>query len=284
MAADSPLRYPGGKRLLAARISHIINSNGMKNQPYCEPFSGGAAVGLILLDRRTISRFHLNDLDTPLHLFWKSVLEDTSRLIQAIRDTPLDITEWRRQREIHLRANSSRPFELGFATFFMNRCNRSGIISQASPIGGYDQKGKWKLDARFNRRTLERRVQRIAEMRDRIHLTNLDAIEIMKQLNPRETFVYLDPPYCSNGERLYQHSYGQQDHRDLAQYVLAQPELAWAMSYDNHPLTRKLYEECQIQNILLGYSLQKKRTEREILIIPNHLDNQTEFKQSRMEF
>ena len=283
MAADSPLRYPGGKRLLTATISRIISSNGMTNRPYCEPFSGGAAVGLTLLNQKTVSEFHLNDLDTPLYLFWKAVLDDTGRLIQAIRDTPVDITEWRRQREIHQQADASRPFELGFAAFFMNRCNRSGIITQASPIGGYGQQGKWKVDARFNRRTLEQRVRNIAEMRDRIHLTNLDAIEIMDRIDPGETFVYLDPPYCSDGERLYQHSYRQQDHRRLAQYMLTHPGLTWVMSYDNHPITRELYAECQMQSIMLGYSLQKKRTQREVLIIPDHIRNNTGFSQNRME-
>ena len=282
MRIDSPLRYPGGKRFLTGRIAQLISQNGMKNQPYCEPFSGGAAVGLTMLNNMTISRFHLNDLDTPLYLFWKAVLDDTENLISAIRNTPVDIPEWRRQREIHQRADASNPFELGFATFFMNRCNRSGI-SQASPIGGYAQKGKWKVDARFNRRTLEQRVQRVAEMRDRIQLTNLDAIELMEGLEPCGTFVYLDPPYCSNGERLYQHSYKQQDHRKLAEYVLTHPGLAWAMSYDKHPLTQELYAECQIEKIVLGYSLQKKRVEQEILIIPNHMENDTGFRQSRLQ-
>src|SRR6185437_7474012 len=119
-------------------------------------------------------------------VFWDSVLNRTEQIVQLIQRTPVTIEEWHRQREIHRAGNVTRPLELGFATFFWNRTNRSGVIEGAGAIGGLNQKGNYKIDCRFNREDLVRRVKRVAKYRSRIHLTNLDAIPFMKSID-RET-------------------------------------------------------------------------------------------------
>ena len=68
---------------------------------------------------------------------------------------------------------------LGFATFFLNRTNRSGILN-GGIIGGRDQTGPWKIDARFNAPELVHRIESIAGMRDRIKLTRQDALTFLK--------------------------------------------------------------------------------------------------------
>ncbi len=51
--------------------------------------------------------------------------------------------------------------ELAFATFFLNRTNRSGILNGGA-IGGVKQEGAWKLDARYNKDALIERIRKIA--------------------------------------------------------------------------------------------------------------------------
>jgi len=62
---------------------------------------------------------------------------------------------------IQTNAQESDLLELGFSTFFLNRTNRSGII-KGGVIGGKNQDGKWKLDARYKTKDLIRRIESIA--------------------------------------------------------------------------------------------------------------------------
>ena len=158
----------------------------------------------------------------------------------------------------------------------MNRCNRSGVLTGAGPIGGFEQKGEWRLDVRFSREPLAARIKTLATMREQIHLTKLDAIQFLKSKLPRGkgrsgVFVYLDPPYVQKGQRLYLNAYEAGDHRELARYIRQQPTLHWLMSYDDAPLVRELYSEHQLSSQTIRYSLQEKRTANELVIAPHHV-------------
>lgn len=69
---------------------------------------------------------------------------------------------------------------IGFSTFFLNRTNRSGIL-KGGVIGGKNQEGQWKLDARYNKSDLISRIQKISKNRERIDLYNMDAIDFIKR-------------------------------------------------------------------------------------------------------
>ncbi|WP_192881119.1 MULTISPECIES: hypothetical protein [unclassified Photorhabdus] len=69
--------------------------------------------------------------------------------------TSVTIEEWHKQREIQNNKDNYNDFELGFSSFFLNRTNRSGIILKAGVIGGgVEQKSKYSLDCRFNKKGL----------------------------------------------------------------------------------------------------------------------------------
>jgi DNA adenine methylase len=122
-------------------------------ETYIEPFAGGAGAALRLLYSGKVNRIVLNDFDEFVYKFWMAALYDTERLIKKIKDTLVDIEEWKRQRKVLINSQRKIPrsdLDIGFATFYLNRCNRSGILS-AGPIGGYNQRGKWKIDCRFNK-------------------------------------------------------------------------------------------------------------------------------------
>ncbi|MBD0865950.1 MAG: DNA adenine methylase, partial [Rhodobacteraceae bacterium] len=172
----SPLRYPGGKTSLYPLVWQILQLNRLCRRHYVEPYAGGCGLALALLYGGHVSDIHINDIDRSIWAFWHSVLENTDEFAQLIRTAPLTIDEWHRQREVHSRNDGSNPLALGFAAFFLNRTNRSGIIGKAGVIGGWDQSGPYKIDCRFNREDLERRVRRVAKYSSRIHLTCLDAL------------------------------------------------------------------------------------------------------------
>jgi DNA adenine methylase len=276
MKLESPLRYPGGKASLTDFLTDIVDLNDLRGCDYFEPYAGGAGAALGLLQEDVVSKIHLNDADRRLYAFWRSVLHHTEEFIARIDNVDLSIEEWRRQKAISTAPDRAKILDLGFSTFYLNRCNRSGVLS-AGPIGGYGQEGKWRMDVRFTRQALANRVATIGSMRDRISISCLDALSFLKAQLPSgrgrsKVLVYLDPPYVEQARRLYMNSYDAGDHKAVSDYIQAQNVLRWVMSYDDCDLVRSLYsDECFVSNIPVKYSLNRKRVSNELLIAPQYL-------------
>tara|TARA_B100000700_G_scaffold325341_1_gene433819 strand:- start:5079 stop:5792 length:714 start_codon:yes stop_codon:yes gene_type:complete len=215
---------------------------------------------MYLLSQGKIRNVIINDIDPVIHSFWWSTLNDTQNFIDMIKNTPVTMDEWRRQREIVIEGDARNITQLGFAGFFLNRTNRSGII-KGGVIGGKKQEGKYKINARYNPDGLAKRVANIAQYRDRIALENLDAIELINNLNPdnqQNSIVYLDPPYYKKGGQLYRNYYDHGDHENVAQEV-QQLDCPWVVTYDNCEEIRELYEWSSSTEFSLHYSTHLKR-------------------------
>ena len=240
----TPLRYPGGKQRLTPFVLQVLEANDCVGGHYVEPYAGGAGVAIELLLSENVAHVHLNDSSYPIYAFWNSIRTASDELCRLISDTPLTVPEWKRQRAI-LRANDGHSeLEVGFSAFYLNRCNRSGVLT-GGVIGGLEQKGKWKIDARFPRTELVRRVQAIAARADAITLHNLDAEDFMIQHIPQlpeNTLVYCDPPYYEKSSRLYLDRYTHEDHARIAGVIQTQLARRWLVSYDGAPEILALYE------------------------------------------
>jgi DNA adenine methylase len=241
----TPLRYPGGKAKLAAFVKKLMEKNQLLDGEYVEPYAGGAAIALELLFQEYVARIHINDVSRPVHAFWKAVLDHTDALSKLVMDTPLSVKVWDKQRRIMENPGDHDTLALGFATFFLNRTNRSGILN-GGIIGGRDQTGPWKIDARYNAPELVNRIRAIADMRERIKLTRQDALKFLKAGAgkwPLKTLVYLDPPYYVKGRDLYYDFYDAEDHAGVAEFVRTRiTNQKWIVSYDNAPTIRALYK------------------------------------------
>lgn len=204
MQMYSPLRYPGGKSRLSKFIGQAICNLQIHNCTYIEPFAGGAGVALSLLLDGVVENIVINDYDKAIYSFWRALKQEPTALIEKIQSTPITIEEWHRQKEIYVNS-TSYSIDLAFSTLFLNRTNRSGILT-AGPIGGYDQAGDWKLDVRFDRDALISKVEKIAERRKNIFVYNKDIISLLRNYIPHfgnQLFIYFDPPYYKKGQKLY---------------------------------------------------------------------------------
>lgn len=287
MRPASPLRYPGGKGGLSSFLADLLELNELTGCAYYEPYAGGAGAALNLLRQNAVSSAHINDADPRVFALWRAMLEENDRFLEMIQSVRLDIAEWREQQAICAAADDRDVFALGFSAFYMNRCNRSGVLKGAGPIGGYAQDGEWRLDVRFNREELASRVRALGVLRDRIFVTGLDAIKFLKKHLPSgrgraKAFVYADPPYVIKGQKLYLNAYGPKDHATLAHYLGRQNTLSWLVSYDDAPLIRSLYEHFKIDILPIRYSLQSKRAAQELLISPLRLYLPVSGKSSRI--
>jgi DNA adenine methylase len=283
MSFNTPLRYPGGKGRLTQYMGRVIEMNGILDGHYVEPFAGGAGIAISLLFLEYVRKIHLNDVNPSVHAFWEAVLEHTEDLCRLIVDTPITMDEWHRQRAVQRQADKVSVLDLGFSTFFLNRTNRSGIIS-GGVIGGKEQTGAWKLDARFNKLGLINRIERIAAYRSRISLMRMDAAAFIRDYLPTisdKALVYLDPPYYLKGQGLYQNHYRHEDHAEIAELVRFAIRQRWIVSYDNHIAIRELYCGFRQEEFGLHYSANNRFRGSEIMIFQDTLNTPDKVQPSR---
>ncbi|WP_147681509.1 DNA adenine methylase [Actinomyces ruminicola] len=230
----SPLRYPGGKARLAPFFARLITAQDPTPTQYAEPYAGGAGAALRLLSDGIVDQVHINDINAGIAAFWRTITtnDGADAFCELISTTSVTIDEWHRQRATY-QAGEVDDLALGFATFFLNRTNRSGILD-ARPIGGLDQTGDWKIDARFNKKNLTARVQAVAALGDRIGVTQMDGIDFLRTLEGYEedVLIYADPPYIEQGNNLYLHAFDADGHKALANTLLRAP-YPWLLTYDD---------------------------------------------------
>lgn len=239
----TPLRYPGGKQKLAPFILEIMKENSLYGGHYVEPYAGGAGIAIELLLSGKAERIHLNDSCAGIHAFWHSVLSNPEELCRRISRASMTIDEWRRQKDIFSRQAEFEQIDVGFSVFYLNRCNRSGILT-GGVIGGLKQEGEWKMDVRFPRNELISRIEAIASRKSAITLKNWDAEKFILKYVPRlpaNTLVYCDPPYFHKADRLYLNHYDPEDHARIAQVIQREIKHHWVVSYDGVPEILKHY-------------------------------------------
>ncbi|WP_026308501.1 DNA adenine methylase [Spirosoma spitsbergense] len=272
----SPLRYPGGKSVLGKFLADVILVNNLQGGTYYELYCGGAGAALYLLDNRIVNNIVINDADYRIYAFWRSVLNNTDQFIQQIETCVLTVPEWRYYKAIYDNATpNSDTFEVGYATFYLNRTSRSGILHNSGPIGGYQQVGNYLIDARFYKQTLISRIAAIAERVNSIQIHNDSAENFIQQFaqleNNNNAFFYLDPPYFHKGKKLYLNNYSPNEHLQLANLIRLHPGINWLISYDNAVEIRDIYQPFRMASFNLRYSLQNKRIGSELMVFSDTL-------------
>ena len=268
----TPLRYPGGKQRLWPFLHEILVVNDLEKADYVEPYAGGAGVAIELLLRNYVSRVHLNDSCVAVYAFWHSILNNTDRFCRKISRASLTINEWEKQREVFKSREGADRFDLGFAMFYLNRCNRSGILT-GGVIGGLNQLGDWKIDARFSRNDLIARIENIAARKSSIRIRNWDAERFLVDYIPRlppNTLVYCDPPYFRKAERLYPNHYNELDHVRIAKVIQTKVKVPWVVSYDSCDEILEHYAKRSKIRYFLQYNVAKVYKGSEVFIFSDN--------------
>lgn len=267
----SPLRYPGGKGKLGPYFARILSNQPTTIETYAEPYAGGAGAGLYLLAEGYIDRLLINDLNPGIAAFWRAILDLPNEFVELVSSEKVNLDSWHRHREIYLNPAGRSDLELGFATFFLNRCNRSGILT-ARPIGGLEQTGKWKIDARFNRDDLCARIRKIKALGSRIKVSEKNALDFVTTVSRRvkPVLLYVDPPYLVKGEELYMSAHSWADHEKLAA-VLGKSPHPWILTYDFDDRVRRLYPTSRCLGYSISHTAQTQRVGKEFMLFSRGL-------------
>lgn len=276
----TPLRYPGGKSKYFSLFSKIIKDNELSGSTFVEVFAGGAGAAISLLLQGHVESVILNDLDPAIYAFWKSVKERPEELIRLIRKKRVSMAEWKRQKIVYDLKSTDDLLALGFATFFLNRCNHAGILG-ARPIGGMKQNGTYSIKSRFNKDTSIAKIERIAGHAASIEVFNLDAVALLGRLKQAyqksKLMIYLDPPYVQKGPALYLNHFEHKDHRELRD-VIMQCDFPWVLSYDYDQSIMALYDgqNCELYRNSLRHTIMGNASAEELIIsrlrMPQELD------------
>ena len=131
------MRYPGGKARLAPWMAWSFRQNGIRRPVFVEAYAGGAGASIYLLANNYVSRIEINDIDPAVAAFWRSAIYRSADFANRIERIPVTLEERDRQREVLKDANRYSDFDLGFAAWYLNRVNYSGIIRGG---GGCDRR------------------------------------------------------------------------------------------------------------------------------------------------
>lgn len=240
----SPLRYPGGKRKLAARIAMQMDRHGLDYfERILEPFAGGASVTIAFLEAGVAESAIISDLDPLVANLWATVFSSRAgELADRVLDAEVSLDEW-----LRLRANDPEDqIERAFKCLFLNRTSFSGALSvTAGPIGGMAQESDYKIGCRYNRYALAERIWELSRLSHRVSVKNTDFRQLIASYRAAATrrgkvpndFWYLDPPFFHKADRLYRIWFADDDHRALRERLESLPG-RWFLSYDNCPEAR----------------------------------------------
>lgn len=270
----TPLRYPGGKGSFAPLVMEVLRANGLQGGHYLEPYAGGAGLALVLLFEGMVEQIHINDADPAVAVFWRAATQDSRRLIEMVANQPVTMEAWHHWRSVMLGENAASELDRGFATLFLNRTNRSGIL-KGGVIGGKEQAGTYKLSARFLRDKLCSRLERIGEYASAISTYEEDAHSLLvrcHQFLPARSLVYLDPPYYVKGAGLYRNFYSHEDHLGIAKLLASSKfRRPWIVSYDNAAEIRSMYSYARTLTYSLNYTAQVRYAGSEVMFFSDRL-------------
>lgn len=270
----SPLRYPGGKAPFAPFIAKLMEKNGLIGGHYLEPYAGGAGVALELLFEGQASHIHINDADPAIYAFWMSVTKHSEELLALLESTPITMEEWFRWRLVLREESKATMVEKGFATLFLNRTNRSGIL-KAGVIGGKNQDGDYKLDARFKKDVVAARIEAVAKRARNISVYCEDSLLLLKrcaEFLPKQSLIYLDPPYYVKGKGLYRNYYEHDDHVAIAKKLQQKSfKWPWVVSYDNAEEICAMYQMSQSLSYGLNYTAQRRYVGNEVMFFGQNI-------------
>jgi DNA adenine methylase len=234
------IRYPGSKDRHLKFLREYIDPIAALTRSVVEPFAGTASITFDLLKRGVVDRYRISDVDESMVALWLTVRDQPEDLIKLVREYKPAVDDFYEFKE----HPGEETLERAFRKVVLHQISYSGLGAAAgSPIGGRAQKSAYTVDCRWSPKRIEKGINECHTL-----LAGHDGVisaasweETIAWAIDTESFIYLDPPYIEQGEKLYAN--GVIDHGALADTLHAARDFhaGWLISYDNAPLVETLY-------------------------------------------
>jgi DNA adenine methylase len=261
-------RYPGGKNKLKKEIIEklLTLNEGPHIHEYREPFWGGGSIGTsLLLDSYIeVDKIWMNDKDIGISSLWTAIIrypEELQKLIECFQPS-VDIFYDLKEKLINIKnmpIEKDDILDIGFSKLAIHQISYSGLGTKSgSPLGGNEQKSKYKIDCRWSPDNMIKKIKKIYCKLSVItvknnYCTNMGFEDVVKNTDC-PSIIYLDPPYYEQGNDLYQCGFSQKNHEDLSE-ILKESRHSWLLSYDNCEEIRQLYDWAYINELNVNYTI-----------------------------
>lgn len=226
----SPFRYPGGKTWLVPQFCQWVSSLPTNPRYLIEPFAGGGIISLSAAYKNLVEKCIMIEKDEEVAAVWKTVIYDDWRWL-ADRILRFNLTPDNAREIIEKHPMSTK--EAAFRTILKNRISHGGILANGSGFIKSGEKGKG-IKSRWYPETLSKRIEAIAQMKDKLEFHEGDALDYILQYSEcNDTIFFVDPPYTASkknaGKRLYR--YFNVDHNKLFN-ILGTVNSPFMLTYD----------------------------------------------------
>lgn len=251
----TPLRYPGGKSRVVDAILERFPKDFLE---FREPFVGGGSVFLAVRQKFPSIPVWINDLNTDLIAFWKTVQGDVTALTLELRKVRNNEHDGSALFE-RLRSSFEHDltdFERAVRFFILNRITFSGTVDS----GGYSQQS---FDGRFTASSIDR-LEMIAPLLSGVKISNLDYNELIKAAG-KDVFIFLDPPYYSaTKSRLYGKNGNLHtgfNHLEFSQ-AMRRCQHLWLITYDDCSEIRQQFQFAELEDFSVQYGMNNYMQEK----------------------
>ena len=196
----SPLRYPGSKIKLIGYLKKVLDFNNFHPNILVEPFVGGGSVFLNFLLNNWVENVIIGDKDSLINSFWKILFKDPQYLISFIHNVEINIKNFYFYKKIMLNDLQYGERKLAEACLFLNRTSFSGIlVNNVGPIGGKKQNSKYKINCRFNKELLIKKIKKISSFSSKVTVLpnewNYVVNYALENFKEEKLLFYFDPPF-----------------------------------------------------------------------------------------
>lgn len=253
------IKWTGGKRREIERFQHYIPEHKL----YIEPFFGGGAVFWHLEPEKSI----INDFDNELINFYRNInnIKEDLKLLSKIDDRDTLEQKYYEFRDIDIKKLSDKERAIRFA--FVNQLAFSGMRR-------FNKDGKFNVPFGYYKKFSINITNKHIELLNNATIYNRDALEIIKENDKEDTFIFLDPPYT----RVFKtyspdNNFDDKKQEELAEILYNLKNAQFLLIIDKSDLTLRLYNDLIKNEYSLSYGVNIKNrfnTEASHLIISNY--------------
>jgi len=273
------LRYPGGKLRLQKKINEMIADfypDSNSDWVVGEPFTGGGGSLINMAERFPKWKFHINDANPQMYKFWRFFVsasdKDMEKFYKRLEDTKPTLKSYNDMFDSKPRSD----FDSAFRIFFLNKTSFGGYVTQKLPIGGKEQKSKWKVDVYWTPKNMIKKIKRMRDsIKGRILSVNMeDCNDFMKKHGKSMDFMYADPPYIKYGKQWYKCDFDMQSLRDFRDSLDGIPR--WCISMDSLKETDALFSKDDMRTVPVKHTAKSMgkgneiKEAKELVVFPNN--------------